>query len=63
MVGFIAAVSACQTRTPTPSGCSAEAADDESREEEKGKLRAAADVLGGMARDVAVGVITARLGT
>ena len=38
------------------------AADDEPEPERKGKLRNAADVVGGMARDIAVNVISARLG-
>lgn len=39
------------------------AADDESEPERKGRLRQAADVVGGMARDVAVAVISARIGS
>jgi hypothetical protein len=35
---------------------------EEPREEEKSRLRSAADVLAGMGRDIAVGVITARIG-
>jgi hypothetical protein len=38
------------------------AADDELEPERKGRLRQAADVIGGMARDVAVAVISARIG-
>ena len=38
------------------------AADKETSEAEKGRLRAAAEVIGGMARDIAVGVVTTRLG-
>jgi hypothetical protein len=38
------------------------AADDEPELERKGRLRQAADVVGGMARDVAVAVISARIG-
>ena len=38
------------------------AADDEPEPERKGRLRQAADVVGGMARDVAVAVISARIG-
>lgn len=38
------------------------AADEETEPEEKGRLRTAADVLGGMARDIAVNVISARIG-
>ena len=40
----------------------AAAADEESEPERKSLLRAAADVLSGMARDIAVNVISARLG-
>jgi hypothetical protein len=40
-----------------------EAADAEPEAERKGRLRQAADVLAGMGRDVAVAVISARLGT
>jgi hypothetical protein len=39
------------------------AADAEPKPEEKGRLRQAADVLGGMAPDVAVSVISAKIGT
>jgi hypothetical protein len=39
-----------------------QAADEESEPERKGRLREAADVVGGMARDVAVAVISARIG-
>jgi hypothetical protein len=39
-----------------------EAADEESEPERKSRLRQAADVVGGMARDVAVAVISARIG-
>jgi hypothetical protein len=38
------------------------AADKETSEAEKGRLRAAAEVIGGMARDIVVGVVTTRLG-
>ena len=38
------------------------AADDEPETERKGRLRQAADVVGGMAREVAVAVISARIG-
>lgn len=40
----------------------AEAADAEEEPERKGKLRAAADALGGFVRDVAVGVVSAQVG-
>jgi hypothetical protein len=40
-----------------------QAADDESEPERKGRLRQAADVVGGMARDVAVAVISAKIGS
>jgi hypothetical protein len=39
-----------------------QAADNESEPEEKGRLRGAADTLGGMAREIAVSVIAARVG-
>ena len=38
------------------------AADNETSESERSRLRAAAEVIGGMARDIAVGVVTTRLG-
>lgn len=38
------------------------AADEEQEPERKGRLRAAADVLGGMGRDIVVGVATAAIG-
>jgi hypothetical protein len=38
------------------------AADDEPEPERKGRLRQAADVLGGMARDEAVSVVSAKIG-
>jgi hypothetical protein len=40
----------------------AQAGDDQRSEDERSRLRQAADVLGGMARDIAVGVITAQIG-
>jgi hypothetical protein len=41
----------------------ADAADAEDEPERKGKLRAAAETVGGMARDIAVQVLSTRLGT
>ena len=38
------------------------AAEDETEPDRRSRLRATADVLGGMARDIAVGAIAARLG-
>ena len=38
------------------------AADNETSEAERSRLRAAAEVIGGMARDITVGVVTTRLG-
>jgi hypothetical protein len=39
------------------------AADDETEPERKGRLRQAADVVAGMARDVAVAAISAKIGS
>jgi hypothetical protein len=40
----------------------ARAADEEQEPERKSRLRGAAEVLGGMARDIAVNVISSRIG-
>jgi hypothetical protein len=71
--GYISAISERARRElgawPSPEGvleqlieALARASDAEPEPERQGRRRAAADVLGGMARDIAVSVIAARLG-